>query len=60
MTLAEAKQARDELLSRPLDWSKLGDSPTIVRWKKDLAKFKTAKSLADIEQGINYFKGFFK
>lgn len=60
MTLVEAQTARDELLKRPLDWTKLGDAPSVARWKKDLAKFKTAKSLADIEQGLNYFKGFFK
>lgn len=60
MTITEARQQRDELLKRPLDWSKLGDAEMVAHWKKELRKFQTAKSLADIEQGLNYFRGFFK
>jgi hypothetical protein len=60
MTLQEAKAQRDALLARPLDWSKLGDAIAVQQWKKDLKKFSTAKSLADIEQGLNRFKEYFK
>lgn len=60
MTLSEAKRARQELLSRAVNLSKLGDATATELWKKKLKEFTTAKSLAAIEEGLHYFKGYFK